>query len=377
MENQAAFVYSDRLSRHVLSKDHPMKPARLRYTYELLSSYGAFNPYNSNIVDPRNATTDEILMFHSREYVEALSLTAQGLPVSGLNKFNLGQGDNPVYEGIYDASTWSTGATLKSVDLLIDGVASVVYSISGGLHHAMPNYASGFCVFNDPVLAIKQLMSHGMRVVYIDLDCHHGDGVQYAFYDTDLVLTISMHESGAFLFPGTGYVQDTGRRKGKGYSVNLPLYPYTSDEVYLWAFREIVPPLLNAFRPDIIVTQLGIDSHYLDPITHIALTVQGFEQIVKEIADLSPGKWLALGGGGYDVQAVARAWTLAYGVMSGQEFSNLIPPSYNGHYGVRNLRDPSDLPIQAEVTNKTRIFAEQSVRDLKRLIFPIHGISLL
>ena len=244
----------------------------------------------------------------------------------------------------------------------------------GGLHHAMPGYASGFCVFNDPVLAIQELLARGMKVAYVDIDCHHGDGVQHAFYDTDAVMTISFHESGAFLFPGTGYTQETGAGRGRGYSVNVPLYPYTSDEVYLWAFRQVVPPLVAAFQPDVLVTQLGIDSHYLDPITHLALTVQGFAEIVSELGKLAPARWLALGGGGYDLQAVARAWTLAFGAMSEQTFSDEIPEAYRIQHDVARLNDPDELPIEKDVVKETRTFAEASVQAIHRLIFPSHGM---
>ena len=374
MVRETAFVYSDRLSRHVLSEMHPMKPARLRYTYELLESYGAFGRGNTRLVEPREATEDEIASFHSREYVDAVRGMNLGEAESSAAAFNFGPGDNPVYEGIYDAAAWSTGASLRAAELLAADEVEVAYSISGGLHHAMPGYAYGFCVFNDPVIAINHLVSRGMRVAYVDIDCHHGDGVQHAFYDTDSVLTISVHESGAFLFPGTGFVQESGAGRGRGYSVNLPLYPYTSDEVYLWAFREVVPPLIRAFRPDVLVTQLGIDSHYRDPITHIALTVQGFAEAVRELAAVSPGRWLALGGGGYDLQAVARAWTLAYGVMSEQSFPESIPDSYRERYGVLTLSDQVEPPVRDSMRNDARTFAEGSVSAVQRLIFPSHGL---
>ena len=351
-----------------------MKPARLRYTYELLESYGAFGRRNSRVAEPREATEEEIASFHTREYVAAVRRLNLGEGGPNAAAFNFGPGDNPVYDGIYDAAVWSTGASLRAAELLVADEVEAAYNIAGGLHHAMPGYAYGFCVFNDPVIAINQLVAQGMRVAYVDIDCHHGDGVQHAFYDTDSVLTISVHESGAFLFPGTGFVQESGAGRGRGYSVNLPLYPYTSDEVYLWAFREVVPPLIRAFQPDVLVTQLGIDSHYRDPITHIALTVQGFAEAVRELAAVSPGRWLALGGGGYDLQAVARAWTLAYGVMSEQSFPEIIPESYRERYGVSKLSDQIEPPVRDSIRNDTRTFAEGSVSAVHRLIFPIHGL---
>ena len=373
MTNKIAFVYDDALARHVLSETHPMRPIRLRYTYELLEAYRAFDADSVTLVQPRPATEEEVLRYHTRPYLEAVQRVGAGDTSVDLPAFNMGAGDNPGYEGMYEAAALSSGAAIVAAEALASGEVDAAFNISGGLHHAMPGYALGFCVFNDPVLAIKELLLRGMRVAYVDIDCHHGDGVQHAFYDTDEVLTISVHESGAFLFPGTGFVHETGAGKGRGYSVNLPLYPYTSDEVYLWAFREVVPPMLEAFRPDVLVTQLGIDSHFLDPITHLALTVQGFGEAVAELSRLGP-KWLALGGGGYDLQAVARAWTVAFGVMSGQEFPDKVPESYTDQYGVTTLRDAP--PASTESAQKeARTFAESSVQAIRQLIFPTHGLS--
>ena len=374
MLRKAAFVYDDVLARNVLSEDHPLKPTRLRYTYELLESYRAFEAPNAEMVKPRQATEEEVLRFHTRDYLEAVKGISRGDSSVDESAFSFGPGDNPAYEGMYEAAGWSTGASLRGAELVASGEADAALSISGGLHHAMPGHASGFCVFNDPVLAIMHLLERGMRVAYVDIDCHHGDGVQHAFYDADAVLTISIHESGAFLFPGTGFTEETGSGKGRGYSVNLPLYPYTTDDVYLWAFRRVVPPLLEAFRPDVLVTQLGIDSHYRDPITHMALTVQGFGEAVAELSRAAP-KWLALGGGGYDLQAVARAWTTAYAIMSEQELPDEVPASYRDRYRVATLSDTEEPRFPDEVRNEAKAFAENSVRAVERLIFPAHGLA--
>ena len=375
MARRTAFVYGDQLSRHVLAESHPMRPERLRYTYELLDAYGAFDDRDSLLVEPRAATAAEVMWHHTAEYVQAVRALGDGDRSVNPADHNFGPGDNPAYEGIFDASTLSTGAALVAAEMLAAGKVDAAFSISGGLHHAMPNYAYGFCVFNDPVIAIKRLLAEDMKVAYIDVDCHHGDGVQYAFYDTSQVLTISLHESGAFLFPGTGFTQETGAGLGRGHAVNLPLFPYTTDEVYLWAFREVVPRLLDAFRPDVLVTQLGIDTHYRDPLTHLALTVQGFAEAVAEIGKLAPRKWLALGGGGYDLHAVARAWTLAYGVISRQEFPADIPESYRDAYGVESLPDVDVPPLDGASAEDARSFAEASVQSVQRLIFPAHGIN--
>lgn len=375
MARNTAFVYDDRLSRHTLSETHPMKPARLRYAYDLLRAYGAFEAANVTLMSPEPAEYADLLAYHTPEYAEAVRRLGAGDASVDQFRFNFGPGDNPAYEGMYDAAALSTGATLVAVQALLDDEADVAFSISGGLHHAMPGYAYGFCVFNDPVIGIKRMVDAGMRVAYVDIDCHHGDGVQHAFYDTDAVMTVSMHESGAFLFPGTGYAQETGAGRGRGYSVNLPLYPYTSDEVYLWALREAVMPLLERFRPDALVTQLGIDSHFRDPITHLALTVQGHAAAVGELARLGAPKWLALGGGGYDPQAVARAWTLDFALMSGQTLPDELPRAYAAEHGGVSLRDDYVLPIPDNTLQDTRTFAEASAQAIQRLLFPAHGLS--
>ena len=370
---RAAFVYSDALSLHVLSDTHPMKPERLRYTHELLRAYGAFEPNNALLVEPRPATDAEIGSYHTPAYIEAVRAYGRGDVPENAHLYNFGPGDNPAYGGIFDASALSTGASVVAAEMLMDGEVQAAISVSGGLHHAMPGYASGFCVFNDPVVAIKAMVAKGMRVAYIDIDCHHGDGVQNAFYDTDRVMTISLHESGTYLFPGTGWAQETGAGKGRGYSVNLPLYPYTTSDTYLWAFREVVPPLIERFAPDVLVTQLGIDTHYRDPITHLAQTVQGFSDVVRLFADM-PYPWLALGGGGYDLQAVARCWAQTFAIMSGQELSPDIPEPYASAHDIASLYDPDDLPIKDDVRREARTYAENGVQAVHGLIFPTHGI---
>ena len=352
-----------------------MRPVRLRYTHQLLQSYGAFDGDASTLVPPRPATEEELQWLHSAEYVSAVRSFSLGLSGYEPRRFNFaGQGDNPIYPGMYEAALLSTGASLAAAELVANREVEVAFSISGGLHHAAVGHASGFCVFNDPALAIKYLLARGMRVAYVDIDAHHGDGVQDAFLDDDRVLTISVHESGEFLFPGTGFVKELGVGKGTGYSVNLPLYPYTDDEIYLQAFHNVVPPLLRAFAPDVMVSQLGIDSYHSDPLTHLQVTTRGYVEAVTELSRLNI-PWLALGGGGYDLMAVARAWTLAYGVMLDVKWPDQIPEPFAQQHGVRQLRDTVTPEVPGDVRREARRYAEESTVQVKEQVFPTHGIG--
>jgi acetoin utilization protein AcuC len=370
MTAQSVFIYDDAVSQHVLRQDHPMRPIRLRYTYELLDSYGAFTD-SAQLIKPRPATAEEVSAFHTPDYIQAVRMLSSGMYLPGAAQYGFSaMGDNPVFPGMYEASLLSTGGTMVAAEMVAQGKVKAAFNISGGLHHAMASRASGFCVFNDPVVAIKYLMKQGMKVAYVDIDAHHGDGVQAAFYDTDQVLTISTHESGRFLFPGTGFVDEAGTGKGRGYSVNVPLFPYTGDDTYLWAFRESVIPLIKAFKPDVLFTQLGIDTHVRDPITHLQLTSRAFTGAVEEFAKLGL-PWIATGGGGYDVMAVARCWTLAYGVMAGREWTQDIPKEYTARYGITDLRDGEPNPPASEIREQIDNHTQVTVEEIKKLFFPI------
>ena len=369
-----AYIYEDTLSRHVLREDHVFVPSRLRYTYDLLEAYGAFQAKSSLLVKPRHATDEEVASFHKPDYVAAVKRFSRGQTLVDPTRYNFSAyGDNPTYPGMFEAATLVVGGSLVAADLLLESDVDVVFNSSGGLHHAASGNASGFCVFNDAVIAIKYLVSKGLKIAYVDIDVHHGDGVQNAFYDTDAVLTISIHESGRYIFPGTGGTDEIGSDRGKGYAVNLPLAPYTDDEVYLWALKEIVPPLISKAHPDILVTQLGIDTYHSDPLGHLNITSQGYVQAVQELGSLT-SRWLALGGGGYDVGAVARCWALAYGVMIGKDWPDDIPDESRERYGLTQLRDQQGPSLEAGQKELTWAYARKSVEELKNRVFPIHGL---
>lgn len=332
--SKTALVTSDLFRAYNFGKFHPLKPERVLLTWELIKGLELDKHENCVVLEPRLATDEELFLFHSEDYVNFVKkveklLDKGTLPyeatVEGL-KYNLGPGDNPVFPKMHSGSSIVVGGTLVALETVYDdnGIDKA-FNAAGGLHHAMGNLASGFCIYNDPVVAIKNLLKkhekENLKVLYIDVDAHHGDGVQHAFYSDPNVLTISIHESGKTLFPGTGFMEDIGKGKGEGYAVNIPLEPYTYDDIYLDIFDGVVPDIMKAFGPDIIVSQNGVDTHCTDPLTHLGLTTGGHKAIFKRIHDLAKkhtgGKLLAVGGGGYNTSVVPRSWTMLFAELLG------------------------------------------------------------
>jgi acetoin utilization protein AcuC len=347
----AAFLYTDQWAQYAYGPHHPLKPIRLRLTYELMHAYGLLEESQGRIIPVVEATLDELSLFHAAEYLDVLPAVSQGARVPTLAHYGLGPGDNPVFPGLFRFASLIVGASLQAARLVAAGAVSAAFNIAGGLHHGRPAQASGFCYLNDVVVAIDYLVARGHRVAYVDIDTHHGDGVQAAYYNTDEVLTISLHESGQSLFPGTGFEHEIGAGQGLGYTINVPLHPYTDDEVFTWAFRHIVPPLINRFRPDILVTQLGVDTFHSDPLSDLELTTEGFCMMVETLRDMNI-PWVALGGGGYDVPNVPRAWTLAWSIMNDRPLSNDLPDIYletaaHARFPDNTGRSLRDAPIAA------------------------------
>lgn len=370
---RTAFIYTDRYADHDYGPAHPLKIVRLRLTYELIKAYELLALPSTRLVETREATEEELSLFHSRDYLDVLKRTSQGSPVGDAFTYGLGPGDNPTFEGLWEWSLLATGASIQGAQLVAEKEADIAFNIAGGLHHAFRDRASGFCYVNDPVITILWLLGQGKRVAYIDIDAHHGDGVQRAFYETDRVMTISFHESGYFLFPGSGFEYEMGKGEGKGFSINVPLHPFTDDETYLWAFEEVVDPLIRGFKPEVMVTQLGVDTFYSDPLTHLCLTTRGFTRVIEKLKGLSI-PWVALGGGGYEVANVAKAWTLAWAIMNGVELEDGIPQSFEeiGHrLGFRGdtLKDPP-LSIPQGRRQEARMEAERVVNYVKKALLP-------
>ncbi len=374
---KTALVHSDAYTRFDYGPEHPLRMERLGLTWRLMEAYGLTRLPNAALHAPGPAAETAIARFHTPEYVELLKAANGGRAPTHAERYGLGPGDNPVFPGLWDASRLCAGGSLLAAELVASGKATRAFHFAGGLHHALPGRASGFCYVNDAVLAILHLKSHGLRVLYVDIDAHHGDGVQYAFYCDPSVLTISTHERGDYLFPGTGFVEEAGEGDGLGYSVNLPLEPFTDSSVYLPAFEQVVPPLVGAFRPDVVVAQLGIDSHRTDPLTHLEFDVQGFARAVARIAELAP-KLVCLGGGGYDLQNVARAWTAAWAALNGVELPAELPASFaedarRYKFRVPTLWDPLE-PLPEHKRLRAQEYAARQVEAIRRVIFPVHRL---
>ena len=374
---KTALIYSDAYRQFDYGPSHPLRMERLGLTYALMEASGLTTLPETRVLAPSPASEAVLRGFHTAEYLEVLRVASRGQAVPVSARWGLGPGDNPVWPGLYEASALACGGSVQAAELVASGEVERAFAFAGGLHHAMPDRASGFCYLNDVVVAIQALRARGVRVCYIDIDAHHGDGVQAAFYQSPEVLTISTHERGDRLFPGTGFVDEIGEGPGRGYAVNLPLEPNTDDVVYLEAFDAVVPPLARAFRPDVVVAQLGIDSHRTDPLTHLALSVDGFAEAVRRILRLAP-RLVALGGGGYDLGNVARAWTWAWALMNEVSLPPELPASFVAAT-VRHLRGRTTLGDQfprlpPEVVRRAHEFAQRQVAELRRQVFPLLGV---
>ena len=377
MAKKTALVHSEDWRRFDYGQQHPLRMERLGLTWDLMEAYGLTKLPNATLYRPEPAPESEVARYHKPEYVEMLKACNEGMHPRAARFFGLGPGDNPVFPGVWDCARLVGGGSLLAADLIGKGEVDRAFHFAGGLHHAVDQKASGFCYVNDAVLAIMRLRTRGLRVAYVDIDAHHGDGVQQAFYRDPNVMTISTHERGERLFPGTGFVNEIGEGAGVGYSVNLPLEAYTDSAVYLPAFEEVVPPLIDAFKPDVIVAQLGVDAHRTDPLTHLALDIQGFAGAVKRIARMAP-QLLALGGGGYDLQNVARGWTAAWAVINDVELPNELPASYAsvargaGFKAATLYDDP--VAIRDDIQDAVKEYVAAQVSDVRETIFRLHGI---
>jgi acetoin utilization protein AcuC len=311
VSDAVAVVWDDGYLRYRLSEDHPLNPIRLALTVSLARQLGVLGHSTVELVRPEPASDELLTLVHAAEYLDAV----RRAPTDPWVGHGLNTPDNPVFAGMHEASALIAGGSVLAARRVWDGVSQHALNIAGGLHHAMRSQASGFCVYNDAAVAIAELLRRGAeRVAYVDVDVHHGDGVQDAFYGDPRVLTISLHQSPLTLFPGTGFPDETGTGDAVGAAVNVALPPGTADAGWLRAFHAVVPGVLRAFQPQVLVTQSGCDTHHEDPLANLALTVDGqrasYVALHRLAHELCGGRWLALGGGGYGlVRCVPRAWT--------------------------------------------------------------------
>lgn len=351
--DKVGFIYTEDYFKYNFGEHHPLQPVRLELTYKLMESYGLLNNPNLIVQEPIMATLEDLYLVHDKEYVDAVKKYSKNpKEIIGQHHgsiYGLGSLDNPVFSGMFEASSLAVGASITAAELVMDDSNDIntSFNIAGGLHHAMEKLAHGFCIFNDVSVAIQKIRIKypTIKVMYLDIDAHHGDGVQEAFYDDPDVLTLSIHQDGHTLFPGTGFMEDQGKDAGKGYSINFPLYPGTYDSVYIDMFKLHIPKIMQAYQPDVLVTQLGADTYFRDPLTELGLSTNGhfrLYQLIKKYAQkYSKGKWVAVGGGGYLMSAVPRSWTLALSVMLGENLPNEIPEDWIAFYEQKSIDEPT------------------------------------
>ncbi|WP_216207941.1 acetoin utilization protein AcuC [Amycolatopsis aidingensis] len=381
----SAVVWDSALLGYDLGGDHPFNPIRLDLTIRLANSLGVLD--GVPLLVPEPATEAELHRAHVPEYLEAVKQA----PMVGHDVgHGLGTPDNPVFSDMHESSALVVGSTMLAARTIAEGGAQRAVNIAGGLHHAMRDRAAGFCVYNDCSVAISWLLDNGFsRVAYVDTDVHHGDGVQAAFYDDPRVLTISLHQHPFTLFPGTGYSGEIGTSGAEGSAVNIPLPPNTRDPGWLRAFHAVVPSLLGQFKPQILVTQCGVDSHEEDPLADLSLSVDGHRTIYQTLRGLAEscadGRWLAVGGGGYQLfRVVPRSWTHLIATVLDRDLAPGTPVPSNWVRTVRDTAPRVELPTTMTDDRDTGFShwgdgadeaVDIAIRETRRAVFPLHGLD--
>ena len=364
-------LYHDRYQAYNFGPEHPFSPQRLAMLVDLLQALDVWTPPT----DPPVATRDDILRVHAESLVEQVEAAAAGTPQPNARQFGLDTADVPIFDDMDAATRGLVGGTLHGARCIVDGIADRVLQLGGGLHHARRELVSGFCVYNDLSVAIHALREADLRVAYLDIDVHHGDGVQWIHYDDPDVLTLSLHESGRYLFPGTGGVSELGDEPGHGLSLNVPLEPYTEHESYLECFDRVVPYAIEHFAPDVIVAQCGADAHFSDPLADLMLTTQTYEQLFRQIIGLADdhtdSRLLLTLGGGYRFDATVRVWALLYLIANDLDLPDELPATWRTTWEKR-LGEPlsstlHDAPQTFDVPRRDTII-EQNRRVSKRLM---------
>ncbi|MFN2519151.1 MAG: acetoin utilization protein AcuC [Jatrophihabitantaceae bacterium] len=365
--------------------EHPLNPIRLELTMRLAGELGVLD--RLDVLAPRVADEAELLTVHTADYLSAVRSASSDPTFAG---YGLGTDDDPVFPGMYGASALIAGGSAIAARQVWDGRAEHAVNIAGGLHHAMAGFASGFCVFNDVVLAIRTLLAAGARkVAYVDIDVHHGDGVQAAFYDDARVLTISLHQDPRTLFPGTGLPDELGQGAAAGTSVNVALPPGTGDAGWLRAFGAVVPGAVRAFGPDVLVTQCGCDTHHEDPLANLELSVDGQRAAIAALHALAHetahGRWVALGGGGYGVvRCVPRTWTHLLAEATGEPVppETAVPTAWADYLRARGVRGElprtmgeGRVPVVTPWAPGGGSGLDRSIDATRKAVFPLLGLD--
>ena len=392
MSDSVLLLWHEDLLTYDLGGSHPMHPGRLVLTMALARDLGVLSHGNLRTAAPVAATDEVLELVHDPAYIEVVRGAPLGKFHDLLLPYGLGGLDNPIFHQMHEASALVTGGTVDAARAVRGGEAQHAVNLAGGLHHAMPARASGFCVYNDAAVAIAWLLADGVRrVAYVDVDAHHGDGVEAAFYDDARVLTISLHESGYTAFPGTGFPLDHGGRAAEGLAINVALPAHTGDSGWLRAFYAVVPPLLRSFEPEILVSQLGCDTHMLDPLAQLNLSVDAHRNSYAALHELAHevcgGRWVVVGGGGYAVvDVVPRSWTHLLAEVVGQPLDPMTatPRSWRdlvlertGQQAPELLTDGAEATYRAwdagEGDSEDAI--DRAIAATRRAVFPEHGLD--
>jgi acetoin utilization protein AcuC len=371
------FIYSSELEKYHYPSEHPFNTVRAKKVRETVKSMGLLSGRGRSEVAPVAAERVVLKKFHTARYLHALKKASDGHVDAEALKMGIGSPDCPIFKGLYDYAVLATGGTLTAAKMILAGQADIGFNPSGGYHHAGPELASGFCYINDVALACIVLAENSKRILYLDVDVHHGDGVANAFYERSDVMTISFHENPKTLFPGTGFEDEIGKGEGKGYCVNVPLPVGTYDKAYMEAFEAVAPPLITAYNPDVIVLQLGADALAGDPLAHLQLTNNTYAEIINHVMGFGK-RILATGGGGYNVENTVRAWALAWSVFCGADKDKDMDHAVGGVLletteWQGGLRDRA-LAVTKQQRNAVEPAIEAVVQKIKKTIFPIHGL---
>ena len=373
----AVFIYSSEFEKYLYPPEHPFNTVRAKRVRDIVSSMGLLSGSGGSEVAPVAAERIVLKKFHSARYLHALKTAAGGRWNADALAMGIGSPDCPIFKGLYEYAVLAAGGTLTAAKMILSGETELAFNPSGGYHHAGPELAAGFCYINDMALACIVLAEQAKRVLYFDVDVHHGDGVANAFYDRSDVMTISFHQNPKTLFPGTGFENEIGTGEAKGYCVNVPLPVGTYDQAYMKAFEAIALPLMTAYNPDVIVFELGADALAGDPLANLSLTNNVYAEIINHL--MSFGKpILATGGGGYNVENTVRAWALAWSIFCGADQGEEMSHAMGGVFlesteWQAGLRDRA-LAVAEQQRNAVEPAIEAVVRNIKESIFPIHGL---